>query len=734
MAKDWNFGTVDFPARSTLHLGPRLIMIRLPFSPVFPSLVFLSLFMVPTGSDDRPDLTVADFEGTSYAPWSAEGPAFGTAPARGAWPGQMAVEGFAGQGLVNSFQGGDDSTGTLTSSPFVIERTHLSFLIGGGKYPGQTCIDLLLDGAVVRTATGPNDRPGGSERLEWESWDVADLAGKSVVVRIVDQRKGSWGHINVDQIVQSDRSRGILAKTRELPIEARYLYLPVDEKAPNRRVKVTDGTLIREFDIKLAEGNPAYFAFLDLTPFRGKQIQIETRLSVDSKALEGIRQENLLPDHLKLYGEPGRPKFHFTSRRGWLNDPNGLVFFEGEYHLFYQHNPYGWDWGNMHWGHAVSPDLIHWSEEPIAIYPRNYGDWAFSGSAVVDRQNSSGFGDGFAPPLVGAYTSTGRGECIVFSRDRGRTWSEFAGNPVVKHAGRDPRLLWHEPSKRWVMAVYDETDGRRDVAFYTSVDLKAWTFASKISGFYECPDLFELPVQGDPGRKLWVLSAADGEYQLGQFDGKVFTPEPGGKHKLWHGNFYAAQTFSDEPKGRRIQIGWDQGIGFPGEPFNQQMSIPCELTLRPTEQGVRMFAEPVAELDTLRNGSRSVANSSATSGEINTSMPVGDLFELNLVAEVGNSGVLTLTFPGASLSYDPSKKLLTCNKVSAPLEPIEGRIKLRLLVDRGSVEVFGNDGRVAIVQGLKDREQAAPVVKARFTGTDKRSIQMEMNTLRSTWR
>src|SRR5206468_1999590 len=154
-----------------------------------------------------------------------------------------------------------------------------------------------------------------------------------------------------------------------------------------------------------------------------------------------------------------------------------------------------------------------------------------SGSAVVDQKNTSGFGTGSAPPLVAAYTSTGRGECIVSSLDRGRTWSEFSGNPVVRHDGRDPRLLWHSPTNRWVMAVY---------------------------------------------------------------------AEPGGKRRTWSGHFYAAQTFSDEPKGRRVQVGWAQGIAFPGMPFNQQMTVPCELTLRATEDGVRMFARPVAEVESLR--------------------------------------------------------------------------------------------------------------------------------------
>ena len=201
---------------------------------------------------------------------------------------------------------------------------------------------------------------------------------------------------------------------------------------------------------------------------------------------------------------------------------------------------------------------------------------------MVDRAQHLRLWHRGSPPLVVAFTSTGRGECIAYSNDRGRTWTEYAGNPVVRHAGRDPRLLWHEPTKRWVMAVYDETGGARSIAFHSSPDLKTWRFESRIDGFFECPELFELPVDGDcPARRLWVLYAADGEYRLGQFDGQRFAPETG-KLRVWYGNFYASQTFSDAPDGRRIQIGWANGIAFPGEPFNQQMTVPCELTLRPT--------------------------------------------------------------------------------------------------------------------------------------------------------
>jgi fructan beta-fructosidase len=547
-------------------------------------------------AETRPDIVVAEFEGPDYGAWQTTGDAFGTGPAQGALPGQMVVEGFEGKGLVNSFMKGDGTTGTLTSPELKLERKFLVFLIGGGKHPDQTCINLLLDGKVVRTATGPNGVAGGTERLEWYSWDVAELAGKSVVVQIVDKATGGWGHINIDQILQSDIRRGTDLLRRELLVEKNFLYLPVKNGAAKRQVKfIVNGQTAREFEIELDDAKPDFTAFSDVSKFKGQRLTIEAELPYGSKLLESITAQDTIPVEQEVYTEEHRPQFHFTSRRGWLNDPNGLVYHAGEWHLFYQHNPFGWGWGNMHWGHAVSSDLFHWKELPTAIYPRQWGDFAFSGSALVDSRNVAGFKTGKEDVLLAFYTSTGRGECLAYSNDLGRTWQDCNQNPVVKHQGRDPKVIYHAASKSWVMAVYDESPNiPRNIAFYTSQNLRDWTFASRINDFFECPDLFELPLEGNPEQKKWVLYGADGRYLLGDFDGKQFHAQSN-KQQVWFGNFYAAQTYSDAPDGRRVQIGWGSGIAFPGMPFNQQMTIPVELTLRAIPNGLIMNAWPVKE-------------------------------------------------------------------------------------------------------------------------------------------
>jgi fructan beta-fructosidase len=692
----------------------------------------LALPVLATAAD-RADILVEDFEGETYGQWKVTGEAFGKGPARGTLPGQMAVTGYLGKGLVNSFNGGDDSTGTLTSPAFKIERKYLNFLIGGGKFPGKTCINLLLDGNVVRTATGPNDQPGGSEQLEWASWYVSDLEGKNVVIEIVDQAKGGWGHINVDHIVQSDRKRTSEPTRRDMAITKQYLNLPVKTGATKRRMRFeVEGKTVSEFDIELAEEKADFFAFADVSAYRGKKLTVEVKLPEGSKALEAISNADKIAGADDLYAEKYRPQFHFTSRRGWLNDPNGLVYADGEWHLYYQHNPYGWNWDNMHWGHAVSKDLFHWQEQPEALSPRKYGDWCFSGSAVVDSDNTSGWRTGKEPLLVLAYTSTGRGECLAYSNDRGRTWTEPEGNPIVKHAGRDPKLVWHAATKKWIMAVYDETDGKRDVVFHTSSDLKKWESAGRISGFFECPDLYTLPIEGQ-NKIRWILSAADGHYMIGDFDGRNFTKESG-KHQLWYGNFYAAQTYDSAPDGRRVQIGWANGVTFPGMPFNQQMTVPVDLTVHSTDDGLRLFALPIKELAGLHDKKLSWKDVTLKAGTNPLAEVKGELFDIRAILNPGKAEQIEFTVRGIPVVYDAKKGEIRCAGKTAPLKPRrDGSVSLQILVDRGSIEVFGNEGQVALSAGvLMPVDTQSVALSAR--GGEASVSMLQVNTLKSVWK
>ena len=705
-----------------------------------PALVVLSVL---AGATD--DILVADFEGQDYGTWEVAGEAFGPGPARGTLPNQMRVSGFEGKGLVNSFYKGDGATGTLTSPTFTLERTHLNFLIGGGKYPGKTCMNLLVDGQVVRTATGPNDRPGGSERLDWCSWDVVEFAGKQAVIQIVDQRTGGWGHVNVDHIVQSNDSFPLPDLKKAMRIEHDYLHLPVKNGAEMRRMKLSvDGKTVREFDIELAEADADFWVFVDVRSFRGRTAVLEVNQPRGSNAesLETVTQGDTLEGAENLYKEKYRPQFHFSSRRGWNNDPNGLVYHQGEYHLFYQHNPYGWRWGNMHWGHAVSPDLVHWKELGDALYPDDLGT-IYSGSAVVDEHNTAGFQTGDEKVIVCIYTSAGSHapkpvpftQSIAYSNDRGRTWTKYESNPVLGHivgSNRDPKVIWHAPSHQWIMALFLD---RHDYVLFASPDLKAWSRLCDIEvpEGRECPDFFELPVDTDPKNARWVFWGANGSYVLGTFDGKTFTKETGVLHSYAGGNAYAAQTWSDVPgeDDRRIQISWLRR-DMPGMPFNQMMAFPVELTLRTTEDGIRLFSLPVREIETIHEERHAWQDLVLEPGINPLSEITGELFDIRAEFQVGDTSGFGFNLRGVPVVYDAEDGRLSCQGQAAPLKPLDGRIRLQILVDRTSIEVFGNDGRFYLPTGVLLDENDRSLAIFSEGGATKVSA-LEIYKLESTW-
>ena len=701
------------------------------------NLVLVASLFLGAQDAERVDILIADFEGADYGAWTSTGEAFGLGPARGTLPGQMAVSGFLGEGLVNSFLEGDGTTGTLTSPPFRVERRYLSFLIGGGGYEGTTCVNLRRGEEIVRTAVGPNLQPGGSEELTPYAWDLEELAGESVTLQVVDARTGGWGHINLDHVVFTDVPPEIPVRPerqeRELVLTARYLLLPVRSGARSTRVDVRiDGIDVRQFDIELASTPEGvdFWSFLDVREFHGRSATLVVSAAT-AETMERIRRVDEVPVPDDLYDEALRPQLRFSQRLGWNNDPNGLVHYDGEWHLYFQHNPYGRRWGNMHWGHAVSRDLVHWEQLPIAIYNRAHGDWAFSGGAVVDERNTAGWQTGDEKVIVASWTSTGRGECIAYSNDRGRTFTEYEGNPVVVHEGRDPKIIWYAPGEHWVMAVYSQVDDAQTIAFHTSKDLKSWEFASRLPGYYECPEIFELPCDangdGDADDTRWVVFAADAQYTLGRFDGKVFTPLHEGKHRLHHGSYYASQTFSNAPDGRRIQIGWVR-VELPGMPFSQTFSVPHELTLRTTPDGVRMFAEPVGEFERLRRDSIIASDVSLEAGSP-LALPVsGELFDLRATFELGNATSVGLDLGGQRIVYDVAAGKLG----EADLAPVDGRIEIRVLVDRPLLEIIGNRGRVWITTP-RAKPGAFPRIVAFAEGGAATLRQLEVHALESIW-
>lgn len=466
-----------------------------------------------------------------------------------------------------------------------------------------------------------------------------------------------------------------------------------------------------------------------------------------------------------------------------MNDPNGLVYDSGEYHLFYQYNPFGAEWGHMSWGHAVSPDLVHWRALPLAIREEN-GVMIFSGSAVLDWHNSSHFCNGSKPCLVAiytGYTGTEQNQNLANSNDRGHTWTKYAGNPVVDpHLAdfRDPKVFWYEPQKKWVMVV--SLAARHRVRFYSSPDLKHWTSLSEFGPAgaqnppnWECPDLFELPVSNQPGVRRWVLEVGIGDhaagggsgvqYFVGKFDGRKFTNDNPAAKVLWvdYGmDFYAAQTWSDIPPldGRRLMLGWMDDWRYaaqvPTYPWRGQMSVPRVITLERFPAGIRLAQRPVAELHQLRSkpfhiGPRTIQGES----HILESRGIrGETFEIQAAFQIGSAtefGFRLRKGPHEEtlVGYDTKAQQLFVDRrrsgnigfskdfpvrSKAPLLPDAGIIRLHIVVDRCSVEVFGNGGR-RVITDLIFPNPGSTGLALYSKGGDVTLRSMDLWNLKSAW-
>jgi fructan beta-fructosidase len=432
-----------------------------------------------------------------------------------------------------------------------------------------------------------------------------------------------------------------------------------------------------------------------------------------------------------MYDQQLRPQFHFSPAASFTNDPNGLVYYKGRYHLFYQQRVFSGETGLSccDWGHATSTDLVRWAQRPVAIArvpasPSMPEEAIFSGSAVVDWRNTSGFGTPGNPPLVAIYTGARPGsqtQKLAFSVDAGETWQIYPGNPVLdiqSGAFRDPKVFWHEPLQRWTMVIYSSTGTR----FYTSPNLKEWTYRSTFGTGFECPDFFPLLVDGDQNKVKWVLFEANGSYWVGDFDGSAFMPDdsaPSGR--MDHGtNYYAAQTFSDTP-GRRISIGWiSTGFARRGIwtelPWMGAMTVARELSLRTIDRRPQLVTTPVQELASLRTAGVTVSNrvihpdsSAALDPGAN-----GDQLDIEITIDPGSaaqSGLRLLASQGlyTTVGYDAGTNEVyidrsragrqdglagngSTGRAALPAETKGKPVTLRVLVDRSTLEVYADGG------------------------------------------
>lgn len=461
------------------------------------------------------------------------------------------------------------------------------------------------------------------------------------------------------------------------------------------------------------------------------------------------------------YTEPFRPQYHYSPPRWWMNDPNGLVYYDGEYHLFYQYHPHDVIWGPMHWGHAVTNDLVHWETLPIALYPDELGT-IFSGTVVVDANNTSGLVPGGGLIALFSYNTQTQG--IAYSTDRGRTWQKYAGNPILpalKKDFRDPKVFWHEATNRWIMSIA----AGESIMFLTSPDLRTWEVTSEFaegysSGVWEVPDLIPFKING---QTKWVLivsvskeAPAGGSgtrYYIGHFDGKTFTNDnPGLALWLDYGpDNYAGTIWNNAPDNRYIFLGWmnnwDYANLIPTSVWRGAMTLPRELRLIETPPGLRLSQRPVPELTKLRQPigqwqNLSITEALSLEGLQGQQLEIIADFE---IASAGTFGLDILTGQGESTrtAYDVSAQKLTVTRPqseipnfyptsSASLVPIENHIRLHIFIDQSSVEIFSGDGVLSITAQVFPSPNNTRVSFFAQGGTAS-LVSLEAYTLTSIW-
>lgn len=522
----------------------------------------------------------------------------------------------------------------------------------------------------------------------------------------------------------------------------KYLILPVEDTAPDVSISVmVDNVQVETFTVRLAINKVDYTVPYELSKYTGKHVVL--RFAMNPLERGGVRpkvKDAVFCNNLALANSYDasnketlwRPVYHFAPQWGWMNDPNGMVYKDGEYHLFYQYNPYGSRWGNMNWGHAISRDLVSWEHMPVAISPDGLGT-IFSGSAVVDKDNTAGFG---ANAIVAFYTqaSARQMQSIAYSTDNGRTFKKYAGNPVLTGDVadfRDPKVSWHEGTHKWILTLAVG----QEIRFYSSPNLKDWTYESNFGegqgnhgGVWECPDLFELPVAGT-SQKKWVLivninpggpfGGSATQYFVGSFDGHKFVNESP-KATKWMDfgkDHYATVTWSNAPQNRVIALAWMSNWQYANEvptmQYRSSNSVPRDLRLFVKDGETYLQSAPSPELLALRKDK--VMSKSFSVGKAYTiDQLMSDnkgTYEITMTVrqkKQGNLSMRLMNEQGEEIEYslDMAKRELTCIRdksgvtgfskdfITPTVTQVDGGdLQLRFLVDRSSVEAFVNDGR-----------------------------------------
>ena len=549
--------------------------------------------------------------------------------------------------------------------------------------------------------------------------------------------------LGMTSVVQADSSWTIRHLVSEqnivsLDVTEDYLLLPIQDDAPEGKICVVKdneqkGTLM---NVRLARERVDSYVPFALSAYKGQHISIE---------IQGVPETALCWKELKLSGsfdmankESFRPVYHHTPAYGWMNDPNGMFYKDGVYHLYFQYNPYGSVWGNMHWGHSTSTDLMHWKFEGCAIVPDTWGA-IFSGSCVVDHENTAGFGKEAVVAFYTSAKSTPWGDIqmqsMAYSLDNGKTFTKYEGNPILTSSERDfrdPKVFWYAPGKHWVMIL---AVGQH-MEIYSSVNLKEWKKESEFGamqgahgGVWECPDLVEIPVEGTREKK-WVLicnlnpggpfGGSAAQYFVGSFDGKKFVNESPTQTKWmdWGKDNYATVTWSNAPDGRCIALGWMSNWQYannvPTRQYRSANTLARDLTLYREGQELYLKSTPSVEVKKARGKKVSIPSFKVSEKHemVNLFEEKQGAYEVEIVIQ--NAGASKIAFSllndkgeKVSMYYDLNRKQFVMDRSEsgkvdfskdfpavtvAPVN-VDKELTLRLFVDRSSIEAFGEDGK-----------------------------------------
>ncbi len=531
--------------------------------------------------------------------------------------------------------------------------------------------------------------------------------------------------------------------------DEKYLMLPVQENIDDARINVlVDGKIAETIYVRLAKSKTDYLVPFDLSPYKGKKVVLDVvtpqgRGSVREAKEDACWKGITLTETLDIQDKEQqyRPLYHHTPLYGWMNDPNGMFYKDGVWHLYYQYNPYGSKWQNMTWAHSTSKDLVNWNHEPIAIRPDGLGS-IFSGSCVIDHEGTAGFGK---DAVVALYTSAGTSQMqsLAHSNDNGATFTPYPGNPILtlESEARDPNMFWNDETKEWNLVLAHALD--HEILFFTSPDLKTWTLRSGFGkgegcqdGVWECPDLFELPIEGTDEKK-WVLicninpggpfGGSAIQYFTGDWDGKTFKADTDASGKIatkwldYGKDNYALVSWSDAPDGRRTAIGWmsnwQYAADVPTKQFRSANTLPREIGLFKGPDGeIYASSAPSPELTAMRDklvAAKSSMKVGKTPVSFNLPQSNSGICEILVDIDCQDAGTVVMKLANkrgenVEMIYNAQDHTLQFDRrqsgnvdfsesfpavTVSPTFETNGKISLRIFVDRSSIEIFGNNGQ-----------------------------------------